>query len=131
MGISRRVGFFQGLRYQGRGPMIHWMLHRITGLCILLFVGLHVLAGFFMQQTGGEFATAINRVYESPVFQIFIAFVVLFHALNGLRIAVLDLWPKFQNPVDQHRAIWLQWAIILPLYGMTVLFLVQRALTGA
>lgn len=131
MGLTRRVGFFQGLKYQGRATMVHWMLHRITGLSILLFVGLHVLAGFFTQQTGTGFATAINRIYESPIFQILIAFIVLFHALNGLRIAVLDLWPKFQNPVDQHRAIWLQWAVFLPLYGMTVFFLVQKALNAA
>jgi succinate dehydrogenase / fumarate reductase cytochrome b subunit len=131
MELSRRVGFFQGLKYQGRSTMIHWMLHRITGLSILLFVGLHVLADFFMQQTGGEFATAINRVYESPIFQIFIVFAVLFHALNGVRIALLDLWPRFQNPVDQHRALWLQWAVFLPLFGMTVLFLVRQAIGGA
>ena len=41
-----------------------WMLHRITGLCIILFVGLHVFASFFMQQFGSDAATSINIVYE-------------------------------------------------------------------
>ena len=131
MGLSRRVSFYQGLKYKGRGPMVHWMLHRITGLAILLFVGLHVTASFFMQQTGAGFATAINIVYESWIFQILVAFIVLFHALNGLRIALLDFWPRFQNYTDEHRAIWLQWSIFIPLYAMTVLFLVTRGLSGS
>lgn len=131
MRLSRRVGFYEGLKYQGRGPMIHWMLHRVTGLSILLFVGLHVVASFFMQQTGSDIATTINIVYESWVFQIGVAFIVLFHALNGLRIALLDFWPGFQHSVDQHRALWLQWVIFVPIYAMIVYFLVTSSLAGS
>jgi len=125
---SRNVGFYQGLKYQGRGPMLHWMLHRITGVAIVLFVGLHVFASFFMQQTGADLATQVNIVYESWQFQIIVAFIVIFHALNGLRVALLDFWPGFQNQVDQHRALWLQWSVIIPLYALTVFFLVTRSL---
>jgi len=128
---SRKVGFYQGLKYQGRSPMIHWMLHRITGVAILVFVGLHVLSSFFMQQTGADLATQINIVYESWQFQVVVAFIVIFHALNGLRIALLDLWPATQNRVDQYRAIWLQWAVIIPLYSLTVFFLVTRSLAAS
>lgn len=128
MGINRNVGFFQGLKYQGGGPMLSWMLHRITGVGILLFVSLHVVSSFFMQQVGSDFATVINTVYESWIFQIVIIFFVVFHALNGLRIAVLDLWPQFL--VYQKEALWLQWLIITPVYGLTVFILVQHALAG-
>ncbi|OGO40899.1 MAG: hypothetical protein A2W36_02400 [Chloroflexi bacterium RBG_16_58_14] len=122
------MGFYQGLKYQGRSPMLHWMLHRITGVAIVFFVGLHVLASFFMQQTGADLATQVNIVYESWQFQIIVAFIVIFHALNGLRVALLDFWPAFQNQVDQYRALWLQWSVILPLYALTVFFLVTRSL---
>jgi len=128
---SRKVGFYQGLKYQGRGPMIHWMLHRITGVAIVTFVGLHVLSSFFMQQTGADFATQVNIVYESWQFQILVAFIVIFHALNGLRIALLDLWPAAQNQVDQYRAIWLQWAVFIPIYAMTVFFLLTGSLAAS
>ena len=128
MGLNRNVGFFQGLKYQGGGPMFSWMLHRITGVGILLFVSLHVVSSFFMQQVGSDFATAINTVYESWIFQIVIIFFVVFHALNGLRIAVLDLWPQFL--VYQKEALWLQWLIFTPVYGLTVFILVQHALAG-
>ena len=79
MGLNRRVGLIQGLRYQGGSPMIAWILHRISGLGILVLVGFHVLASFFMQQTGSDLATNINIIYESWAFQIVIAFLVLFH----------------------------------------------------
>src|SRR3989304_9349407 len=70
MGLSRRVGFFSGLKYHGGSPMWAWMIHRVTGLAMLTFVGLHVIASFFMQQTGSDLATSINTVYESWIFQI-------------------------------------------------------------
>jgi len=128
MGLNRKVSFVEGLKYQGGGPMIAWMLHRITGVGIVVFVGLHVLASFFMQQVGSDWATWVNTVYESWIFQIFIAFFVIFHALNGLRIAILDLWPKFL--MYQREALWLEWLIFLPIYGLTIFILVQKSLAG-
>jgi succinate dehydrogenase / fumarate reductase cytochrome b subunit len=128
MALNRKVGFFQGLKYQGGGPMLAWMLHRITGLGILAFVGLHVISSFFMQQTGSDVATFVNTIYEHWAFQIFVAFFVLFHALNGLRIAILDIWPKFLT--YQREALWLQLSIFVPVYGLTVFLLIQNSLAG-
>ena len=128
MSLSRNVGFFQGLKYQGGGPMLAWMLHRISGVGMLVFVSLHVIASFLMQQMGSDWATAINSVYESWIFQIVIIFFILFHALNGLRIAILDFWPQFQ--VYQREALWLVWLIFAPVYGLMIFILVQNALSG-
>ena len=128
MSLKRNVGAVQGLGYRGGSPMIAWMLHRISGLGILIFVGFHVLASFFMQQTGSDLATSINIIYESWAFQIVIAFFVLFHALNGLRIVIQDFYPKAQ--MYQHEFLWLEWLMFIPVYGLTVLFLVQRGLGG-
>jgi succinate dehydrogenase / fumarate reductase cytochrome b subunit len=126
--MNRRVSLKEGLKYQGGGPMLAWLLHRISGLAILLFVGLHVVSSFFMQQTGSDLATNINIIYESWIFQILITFIVLFHALNGLRIAILDIWPRFL--VYQREALWLQWFIFIPVYGLTIFILIQRSLSG-
>lgn len=128
MALRNRVGFFQGLKYQGGGPMLAWMLHRITGVGILVFVGLHVFSSFFMQQVGSDLATSLNTIYESWIFQIIIAFFVLFHVLNGLRIAILDIWPKFL--MYQREVLWLQWFIFVPLYGLTIFILIQRSISG-
>jgi succinate dehydrogenase / fumarate reductase cytochrome b subunit len=126
--VRRKVGFFTGLRYKGRGPMLAWMLHRITGIGIVTFVSLHIFASFFMQQLGSGWATALNTFYESWIFQIVMIFCVIFHALNGLRIAAMDLWPQLLE--YQREALWLQWLVFLPVYGLTVLILIQRGLTG-
>ena len=126
--MNRRVSLREGLKYQGGGPMLAWLLHRISGLAILFFVGLHVIASFFMQQTGSDLATNINIIYESWIFQILITFIVIFHALNGLRIAILDIWPRFL--VYQREALWLQWLIFIPVYGLTIFILIQRNLSG-
>lgn len=108
--------------------MLAWMLHRITGVGILVFVGLHVFSSFFMQQVGSDLATSLNTIYESWIFQIIIAFFVLFHVLNGLRIAILDIWPKFL--MYQREVLWLQWFIFVPLYGLTIFILIQRSISG-
>ncbi len=128
MSLKRNVGFFQGLKYRGGGPMLAWMLHRITGLSILLVVGLHVYASFFMQQTGSDIGTTINIVYESWIFQIFVIFIVLFHGLNGMRIIILDVWPQALR--FQREALWLQWFIFVPVYSLIIFILVYTGVIG-
>ena len=108
--------------------MLAWILHRISGLGMLFFVGLHVLASFFTQQFGSDWAIAVNTIYESFWFQIFVIFFVLFHALNGLRVIILDLRPELLQ--YQREAIWLQWAVFIPLYGLTVFLIIQLGLSG-
>lgn len=122
MGLKRNVSLKDALRYQGKGPMLTYILHRIGGLGIVIFVGLHVLASF----VGGRFGTFINPIFESWVFQVVIFFCVLFHVINGLRIIILDLWPKLIE--YQREAIWLEWMIFLPIYGMAVYVIVSTAL---
>jgi succinate dehydrogenase / fumarate reductase, cytochrome b subunit len=122
MGLKRDVSLKDALRYQGKGPMLTYFLHRIGGLGMVIFVGLHVLASFI----GGRFGTFINPVYESWVFQIVIFFCVLFHVINGLRIVILDLWPKLLE--YQREAIWLEWMVFLPIYGMAVYVIASTAL---
>jgi succinate dehydrogenase / fumarate reductase cytochrome b subunit len=127
MALKRNVGL-KGIKYRGGGPMLSWAFHRISGLAIVLFVGLHVISSFFMQQIGSTLATTINIVYESIYFQFIVIFIVLFHAINGLRIIILDLSPKLLR--YQREATWLQWLIFIPLYGMTVTIMILNRLQG-
>ena len=124
MGLKRDVSLKDALRYQGKGPMLTYILHRIGGLGMVTFVGLHVLASF----VGGRVGSSINLIFENWVFQIFIFFCVLFHVINGLRIIILDLWPKLIE--HQREAIWLEWLVFLPVYGMAVYVIVSTALGG-
>jgi succinate dehydrogenase / fumarate reductase cytochrome b subunit len=124
MGLSRNVGLAAALRYKGQGPMLTWILHRIGGLGMAIFVTVHILASF----VAGKAGVSINTIYENWIFQLFIFFCVFFHAINGLRITILDLWPKLI--VYQREAIWVEWAVFLPLYGFAVLVIVRTALGG-
>jgi succinate dehydrogenase / fumarate reductase cytochrome b subunit len=124
MGLKRDVSLKDALRYQGKGPMLTYILHRIGGLGIVTFVGLHVLASFI----GGRVGSFINPIYESWGFQIVVFFCVLFHVINGLRIVILDLLPRLIE--HQREAIWIEWAIFLPIYGVAVLVIVRTALGG-
>jgi succinate dehydrogenase / fumarate reductase, cytochrome b subunit len=125
MTLTRNVGL-KGLKYRGGSPMLVWILHRIGGLCIVIFVSMHVISSFFMQQVGSDVATVINTFYESVYFQLFIYFFVLFHAINGLRIILMDFWPKLQR--FQREMIWIEWIVFIPVYGLTIFIMIQNAL---
>ena len=129
MALKRNVGLVTGLRYQGKGPMLTFILHRIGGLGIVIFVGLHISASYLMNQSwGSSVGIFINSIYEHWLFQIFIFFCALFHAINGLRIVILDLWPKLIE--HQREAIWVEWAVFLPIYAIAVMVIVRTALGG-
>ncbi len=105
-----------------------WTLHRVSGLAMVLFVGLHIIAGFLTQEFGSETGIAINTIYENWIFQLLIFFFVIFHAVNGLRVVILDIWPALLE--YQREAIWLEWFIFIPIYGL-VLFVVLKDALGA
>jgi len=124
MGLKRNVSLITGLRYKGQGPMLTFVLHRIGGLGMAIFITLHMLSSFL----GGEGGKLANSIYENWAFQIFIFFCVLFHAINGLRITIFDLFPKLID--HQREAIWMEWAVFLPVYGIAVLVIIRTALGG-
>ncbi|MCJ7718030.1 MAG: hypothetical protein MUO54_16125, partial [Anaerolineales bacterium] len=128
MALSRKVGLLAGAKYKGGGPMIAWVLHRISGLGIILFVALHVIASFLTQQLGSDLGISINIIYESIYFQLFIVFCAIFHGVNGFRIILLDIWPRLIR--YQKESTWLEWFVILPLYVLTAYIMILRFLAG-
>ncbi len=129
MEVSRRVSLWAGLRYRGKQGMLNWLLHRLTGIGIVLFVGTHVVVSFFGQQFGDDLAFTINGIYESWPFQIFVYFSVLFHAFNGTRLALMDLFPALIR--YQKELLWLQWIVFVPVYLFPVAVMVNNAIAGA
>jgi succinate dehydrogenase / fumarate reductase cytochrome b subunit len=117
---------FKGLFYKAGGPYHSFSLHRLTAMAIILFVGTHVAASFSMQQGLGTWGTTINVLYESWWFQIFIVFCVLFHTINGMRVVILDFWPKLIK--YSREAVYLEWAIFIPIYILTVFLIVTNAI---
>ena len=84
------MGFYRG----GIGQW-SWLLHRITGVGVLCFLCLHILDTSLIV-LGPEHYNGIIAIYRMPVFRLMeigLVACVLFHALNGVRIIVLDCWP--------------------------------------
>ncbi|MBC8335491.1 MAG: hypothetical protein HQ525_07125 [Anaerolineae bacterium] len=128
MALNRKVSLFTGLKYKGGGPMWAWIMHRLSGLAMVFFVGGHIIAGFLTQQFGSEVGIAINTIYENWIFQLALFFLVIFHAVNGLRVVILDLWPALLE--YQREAIWLQWLTFIPIYGLVLVVVLKDALGG-
>ena len=120
MSLNRNVDLFTALRYKGQGPMLTFILHRIAGVGLFIFFTTYILA-----LAGVSF---VNVLYENWLFQIVMLFCALFHAINGLRITILDLWPKWQP--YQHQAIRVEWAVFWPLYAVAVLIVIRNAFGG-
>lgn len=82
--------------YKGQSGMWSWLLHRITGLGILLFLFVHIvdisLIGF-----GPAAYDAGVLLFDTIVVRFLsLALIgaVLFHAFNGVRIMAIDFWRK-------------------------------------
>jgi len=81
--------------YKGRADFWLWIFHRVTGLGVLLFLIIHILDTSLIGW-GPKLYNHVMKLYSHPVFrvgEIFLFAAVLYHALNGLRVILIDLWP--------------------------------------
>ena len=124
MSLNRNVPLRTGLRYRGEGSQLAFVLHRIGGLGMAVFVTMHLLASLL----GGEIGSFLNGIYENWLFKICIFFCALFHAINGLRITIVDLSPKLLE--HQREAIWVEWAVFIPIFGIAAFVILTSALGG-
>lgn len=82
------------MRYHGGVGQWSWALHRITGVGVLIFLCLHILDTFLIILGPEHYNTIIN-LYRVPAFRVMevgLFACVLFHALNGVRIILIDFW---------------------------------------
>jgi succinate dehydrogenase / fumarate reductase cytochrome b subunit len=85
------TGFSQ---YRGREGHLSFILHRLTGLGTLLFLAIHILDTSTVYFFPSLYSHAIE-IYRSTPFmigEIILVFSVIFHGVNGVRIAVFDLF---------------------------------------
>ncbi len=81
------------VKYPGRGQLA-FLLHRISGLATLIFLFLHILTTSTVFFVPGWYDLLI-RIFRNPVvmvLEIVMAFFVVYHGVNGLRIAYNDLF---------------------------------------
>ena len=90
-----------------RGREGHWafLLHRITGLGVVLFLAIHIIDTSFVYFAPQLYDDVIN-IYRSTLFglgEIALVFCLFFHGVNGLRIAYLDLFAPKDWSIDKTR----------------------------
>ncbi len=101
------------MRYRGQVGQWAWLLNRATGVGVLVFLLLHVvdtaLIGF-----GPQVYDEVILLYRNPVvrvLEVVLGGAVLYHAINGVRVVLIDFWDqgaRLQKPL---------------FYGVVVVFL--------
>lgn len=120
MGLKRNVPLSTALRYKGQAPYLTFILHRIGGSALFIFFTVYILSLLgmgFMQNLLGNW-----------LFQLALLPFMLFHAINGLRITILDLSPKL---IEHYRAaIKIEWAAYVLAAGFALFVVLRGALGG-
>ncbi len=138
--------FVEGLRYGGGLGQWSWLVHRVTGLGILLFLIIHVLDTFFVvawpglydhtvgiyggMVTGLPVTWGLNGYYWPlrwgfRIAELGLIACVLFHAINGVRVVLIDFWPRAVS--IQRQLVWIVLGVFIAIM-IPVTFIVIAAL---
>lgn len=101
-------------RYKGREGQLSFIFHRATGLGILLFLIIHVLdtsTVYFFPELY-EHAIEIYRMTPFIIGEIILVFCVIFHGVNGIRIALFDLYLTEKWTIETQRKS-AKWTMVL------------------
>lgn len=111
------------VRYRGSEGMLAWAFHRISGIAIFAFLVLHIVDIFLVGFAPGVYDTLLG-FYATPIgiiMEWLLGAAVLYHALNGLRIVIMDFWPR---TTQFHRQLWyLSWVLFLAI-GIPVTYVI-------
>jgi succinate dehydrogenase / fumarate reductase cytochrome b subunit len=117
------------LTYRGGEGMLAWAFHRISGVAIWAFILLHVF-DIFLSKANPALYDDVLTVYASPigrVFEMLLGAALLYHALNGLRIIVMDFWPRLTR---FHREFWVGVWVVFVVVGLPVAYVILRPIWG-
>jgi len=120
MGLKRNVSLSAALRYKGQGPYLTFILHRIGGSALFIFFTVYILS-----LVGVE---SMQTLMSNWLFQIVFLVFGVFHAINGLRITILDLWPRL---IEHFRtAINIEWVAYVLVAGFAIIVVLRNAFGG-
>lgn len=82
--------------YKGQSGMWSWLFHRISGLAILLFLFIHIVDISLLGFGPAVYNDGIALFDQVIVRLLSLALIaaVLYHALNGIRVMLVDFWSK-------------------------------------
>jgi len=115
-----------GTLYRGGEGMWTWVLHRITGVSVFFFLLVHVLDTALVRVSPEAYDLVIAS-YKTPIvnlLEIGLVGAVLYHALNGLRIILVDFWAK--GPRYQRQMTWAIGAVWVVLMVPGTYFMIKH-----
>lgn len=86
--------------YKPREGQLSWFAHRVSGVAIFLFLFGHILSTSVVVwgPNGPAMHEKLDAVYRLPIFTLLfhplLYAAVVFHALNGIRVIIVDWWSK-------------------------------------
>ncbi len=119
------VRFYEYLTYRGGPGHWAWILHRVTGAGVFVFLLVHIVDTAFIGW-GPEFYNKVMALYRLPVFrvgEVLLAGAVLFHALNGIRIIIIDFWPEAS--LAQRKLFYAVAVVFAVLYIPTAIYMLD------
>jgi len=101
------------IKYRGGPAHFSFVMHRVSGLGTLVFLSMHIVL-----ESSARYAPhlydQLNSGLRNPialVAEVFMAFLVIFHGVNGYRIAYFDLFhpEHWTHPTAPRsaRAVWI------------------------
>jgi succinate dehydrogenase / fumarate reductase cytochrome b subunit len=105
-----------GTLYRGQEGMWSWVMHRISGVLIFFFLFVHVLDTATVRISPSVYDAVIGQ-YKNPVMglgEAGLVGAVVFHALNGIRIMLVDFWSG--GTKHQRKLFWgvvVVWALLM------------------
>lgn len=106
--------------YRGREGQWAFVLHRLSGLAIVFYLYLHVV-NISLAMFGPEVSGPVLEFFHQGIFRIGLVLVmaaVVYHALNGLRIIIMDFT---EWGVKYQRQLWYGVLALTTLIGIPVL----------
>ncbi len=110
--------------YQLKEGQIAYILHRVTGVAVILFLFVHLVENFFLLMGPAAYNAAIG-IYDHWWFRLgefALIAAVVYHSLNGLRIITIDFW---QRSTKYHKQMWYA---VMALSVVTCAFVAYRML---
>ena len=70
--------------------MFIWLFHRISGLTLIVLIGIKILTGFYLlpKDNRPDWALSLHR---HPVLDVLILILFTFHSIYGIRTVIIDL----------------------------------------
>ena len=119
----------RGSVYRGDAGMWSWVAHRITGVLTFFFLFAHVLDTALVRVS----PDANNQIIETNknpfvnLMEVGLVGAVLYHALNGIRIMLVDFWAKGAR--YQRQMLWILLGVWILVMIPGTFFMLQRTVS--